>query len=187
MLGEYPVLVDGVETGKLCVSRDGLMTVFDARCKDPGNLLRLSVYGDREAYLGVMAPDGSGEVHLHRRLSRAALASFPEMIRFAAPAGMPIPAAEKNTDAEASKATDPEIEEAAGDDEEPLPQEESAAPQDVQWRHGAGGALIGICQDKRYLAIPLKSGVVPVAGQFEKRWISDAEYAVFEIKNGKII
>ena len=66
---------------------------------------------------------GSGEVHLHRRLSRAALASFPEMIRFAAPAGMPIPAAEKNTDAEASKATDPEIEEAAGDDEEPLPPE----------------------------------------------------------------
>lgn len=187
MIGEYPVIVNGQNTGTLSVSKDGIMTVFDARCKDSGELLRLSVYGDKEAYLGVMAPDGGGEVHLHKRLSRAALADFPETIRYAAPAGMKVP----------EDAVKPEEEELPEEPApEPEPEPESVMPPDdcktseveerpqVHWRHGAGGALVGTDSDRRYLAIPIKAGVIPVGGDYERRMIDDTEYAVFEIKKG---
>ncbi len=180
MLGNYPIVIDGQETGTLTVSRDGLMTVFDARCTDPGSLLRLSVYGEKEAYLGVMTPDGSGDVYLHKRLSRAALAGFPETIHFAGPAGLE-GTAEETPESEREKETIRE--ETSG------PQPGSAEPAGhaaIQWRHGAGGALIGTREDARYLAIPVKAGVVPVGGDFERQTIADAEYAVFEIKNGNI-
>ena len=177
MFGEYPIVVDGTETGTLRVSADGIMTAFDARCKDPGTLLRLSVYGEQEAYLGVMAPDGSGDVHLHRRLSRAALSVFPETIRFAGPAGQELAAQESEP-----KMAEEEngAEEAAGAESQ-TGQEQGDADK-VRWRHGAGGALVGTSADKRYLAVPIKAGVVPMGGNFERERIADAEYAVFEIK-----
>ena len=180
MFGEYPVVANGTEIGTLSVSKDGLMTVFDARCRDPGELLRLSVYGDKEAYLGVMTPDGQGEVRLHKRFSRAALADFPETIRFAAPSGLPPleneEAAEKTTERQ-EKNEDNTIEEESAGAEEPKPEQ-------IRWRHGAGGALVGMRADKRYLAVPIKAGVVPVGGDFSRETIADTEYAVFELKNG---
>ena len=177
MFGEYPIVVDGTETGTLRVLADGIMTAFDARCKDPGTLLRLSVYGEKEAYLGVMAPDGSGDVHLHRRLSRAALSAFPETIRFAGPAGQEQSAqgSETKTAEERSGA-----EKAAGDESLPCP--EKGDTDAVRWRQGAGGALVGTRADKRYLAVPIKAGVEPAGGDFERQRIANAEYAVFEIK-----
>ena len=58
-MGErYPVRIDGETAGELAVEREGLWTVFSLRCRDPGRLLRLSVYGGgREGYLGVPAPE----------------------------------------------------------------------------------------------------------------------------------
>ena len=41
----YPVLLCGEKKGTLTVSREGLTTRFDAKCEDPGTLVRLSVYG----------------------------------------------------------------------------------------------------------------------------------------------
>ena len=41
----YPVLINGEKKGTLTVSREGLTTRFDAKCEDPGTLVRLSVYG----------------------------------------------------------------------------------------------------------------------------------------------
>lgn len=165
MLGEYPIIIDGRETGSLRVSKDGIMTVFDARCKDPGFLLRLYVCGEKEAYLGVMAPDGSGDVHLHKRLSRAAIAGFPETIRYAGPSS--------DAQNEAPRADS---------------QNEANKPAEIQirWRHGAGGALVGSRNETRYLAIPIKTGVVPVGGDFERQMIDETEYAVYEIKNANI-
>ena len=73
----YPVLINGEKKGTLTVSREGLTTRFDAKCEDPGTLVRLSVYGGgKEGYLGVMTPE-NGVLTLHRRLTRAALAAFP--------------------------------------------------------------------------------------------------------------
>ena len=73
----YPVLINGEKKGTLTVSHDGLTTRFDAKCEDPGTLVRLSVYGGgKEGYLGVMTPE-NGVLTLHRRLTRAALAAFP--------------------------------------------------------------------------------------------------------------
>ena len=83
----YPVLLCGEKKGTLTVSREGLTTRFDAKCEDPGTLVRLSVYGGgKEGYLGVMTPE-NGVLTLHRRLTRAALAAFPAEIEFAAEAG----------------------------------------------------------------------------------------------------
>ena len=177
MFGEYPIVVDGTETGTLRVSADGIMTAFDARCKDPGTLLRLAVYGEKEAYLGVMAPDGSGDVHLHRRLSRAALSAFPETIRFAGPAGQELPVQKSKTE---TAEADAGAEKAAGDESRTCPEQSDADR--IRWRHGAGGALVGTRADKRYLAVPIKAGVVPMGGDFERERIANAEYAVFEIK-----
>ena len=54
----YPVLINGEKKGTLTVSREGLTTRFDAKCEDPGTLVRLSVYGGgKEGYLGVMTPE----------------------------------------------------------------------------------------------------------------------------------
>ena len=96
MEGNYPVILEGREQGMIEVRQEGLMTVFRARCADPGQLVRLSLYGEREGYLGVMAP-GSEGLELERRLSRAALREFPRKPRYAAPAGAPL-AAEPDPD-----------------------------------------------------------------------------------------
>lgn len=206
MLGTYPILIDGEETGTLIVRREGIMTVFEAQCADTGALLRLSAYGEREGYLGVMMPDGGGRLMLRKRLSRAALADFPQTIRFAAPAGLkPAEPAEVVSEPEKTAAEKP-AEEASGPTEpcapapdcppEPQPvcaedagtSEEKPEDEEITlWRHGAGGALVGAAGTRRLLAVPLKSGVAPMGGKFEKRRIDGMDYAVFEIKNGKII
>ena len=94
----YPVLINGEKKGTLAVSREGLTTRFDAKCEDPGTLVRLSVYGGgKEGYLGVMTPE-NGVLTLHRRLTRAALAAFPAEIELAAEAGRNTSAAECRTE-----------------------------------------------------------------------------------------
>ena len=172
------------------------MTQFDACCRDPGELLRLSVYGEREAYLGVMVPDGKGEVRLRKRFSRTALAGFPENIRFAGPAGLKASKIPPDDPEAGPAGTAPEVPETAEEParpeapetppEEPEPEsaEEGGEAQPlVRWRHGAGGALVGADAERRYLAIPIKAGVLPVGGDFERKTIADSEYAVFVIKS----
>ena len=256
MTGEYPIVIDGVQTGTLCIRKEGLMTVFEAVCSDPGRLIRLSVYGECEAYLGVMIPTETGKLRLEKQLSRNALRGFPETIRYAGPAGESLPEPEKRSDsaqevrtedvldeeivASVAEETDLPGEEAGetvkeddccGDEalpttkDEPfsetgiLSQEQYEQPaeesqmhtdclddsgseqtkpepaneaiqvedeQTVRWRKGAGGALVGSCGDARFLAIPLKAGTIPIWENYEKRRINQVDYAVFEIKNGKI-
>ena len=94
MEGTYPVILEGREQGTIEVRQAGLLTEFRARCADPGTLVRLSLYGEREGYLGVMAPGPEG-LELTRRLSRSALRDFPQQPRYAAPAGQRLPDAEE--------------------------------------------------------------------------------------------
>ena len=85
---EHPIIIDGNAAGSLTVTEDGLFTVFEATLPGCGELLRLSVYGGgREGYLGVMQP-WSGGLYLRRRLSRSELRRMPEVIEYAAPAGL---------------------------------------------------------------------------------------------------
>ncbi len=85
---EHPIIIDGNAAGSLTVTEDGLFTVFEATLPGYGELLRLSVYGGgREGYLGVMQP-WSGGLYLRRRLSRSELRRMPEVIEYAAPAGL---------------------------------------------------------------------------------------------------
>lgn len=105
---EHPIIIDGNAAGSLTVTEDGLFTVFEATLPECGELLRLSVYGGgREGYLGVMQP-WSGGLYLRRRLSRSELRRIPEVIEYAAPAGLCTPAeggraAEGNTDGASAK------------------------------------------------------------------------------------
>ena len=221
MLGSYPIMIDGSECGVLTVTKDGIMTVFEAKCADPGELLRLSVYGECEGYLGVMAPDKDKNLYLRKRMSRAALAAFPKKIQFAGCAGLRLETDEdvQKGEKKASDLTVDVLE--ARDDEandmetpplschttelvrereqteescETLKQEctatlraEKIANNGIVWRFGAGGALVGTQGNMRWLAVPLKSGVAPVGGNFHKQNINGVDYAVFDIKNGKII
>ena len=89
---EHPIIIDGSAAGRLAVTEDGLFTVFEATLPGYVELLRLSVYGGgREGYLGVMQP-WSGGLYLRRRLSRSELRRMPEVIEYAAPAGLCEPA-----------------------------------------------------------------------------------------------
>jgi len=98
MLGEYPVVIDGNEAGKLRVYKQGNKTVFDAFCRDISGIIRLSVYGcGREGYLGVMQP-GNGGMHLRKILSPAELRRFPIKIEYAGVQGQkPTPPGEVDT------------------------------------------------------------------------------------------
>ena len=93
----YPIYIDGEAIGELRVERRGVRTIFDAACKPRPELLRISVYGEspdetgtgypaQEGYLGVLAPD-SGELRLHRVLSRSDMRQFPPDIHYVGRAG----------------------------------------------------------------------------------------------------
>ncbi len=187
----YPILIDGRSAGTLRVRR-GLLTEFDARCDDPGRLLRLSVYGGgREGYLGVMEPAGDG-LRLCRRLSRAAMAGFPETVEYAAESGQKPPEAEdepaKPTDGPSSPADEspepadgPPKEPAAADT--PLPEPET----DVLWYQAGDGTLFTVHGGVHYRAIPVTAWGLPPESAAERRVIDGAEYAVFALKDNRVI
>lgn len=84
---DYPLIIDGNESGTLSVSEEGLYTCFEAHAGERDGLVRLWVCGGGEcAYLGVMQP-WSGGLYLRRRLSRSELKGFPAQIEYAADRG----------------------------------------------------------------------------------------------------
>ena len=196
---QYPILFDGEERGELEVREEGLMTVFEARCADPGHLVRLSVYGDGEGYLGVMAPR-AGKLHLQKRLSRLAMRDFPRGITHAGPAGVavdgferivPAPKAETPEPAE----TDAPAETEAADEPEPVreSQAKSEPPHtreegtDLLWYSAPDGSLTTTWQGRTYLAIPTAVEGLPMFRSLERREIDGGMYVIFETKNGIII
>lgn len=80
LTGNYPIIIDGKETGSIDVSRDGLFWCFEATSEDTGGIIRLSVFGDGgEGYLGVMEPKDN-HMRLKKKLSRSGLKGFPHAI-----------------------------------------------------------------------------------------------------------
>ncbi len=189
----YPVLINGEKKGTLAVSREGLTTRFDAKCEDPGTLVRLSVYGGgREGYLGVMTPE-NGVLTLHRRLTRAALAAFPAEIEFAAEAGRKSAAPERRPESErppekraetaASVQTTP-AQPVAMQNTAPKPRERAG---DIVWRDAGDGSLYTVYKNQPYRAIPMAAWGLPTERMVEKRTIHGVEYAIFALKDGRIL
>lgn len=89
LTGSYPIIIDGKETGRISVDREGLFWSFEANSEMCDGIIRLSVYGDgQEGYLGVMEPRGSG-LRLRKKLSRAGLMAFPKSISHGGRQGEP--------------------------------------------------------------------------------------------------
>ena len=197
----YPIILDGEAQGWLDVYEDGPRTIFKAVCADPGRLVRLSVYGECEGYLGVMEPE-AGRLHLHRSLTKLAMRDFPQSITHAAPEGEP-PA--KVTAMEPEPDETAEAEPAQEDGEtvweltteapptESLPTETppqicvAADDTDLLWLSAPNGSLTTSWQGRDYLAIPVAADGLPMFRSLERREIDGASYAIFETKNGKVL
>ncbi len=78
-----PIYIDGRETGALDIQREGPVTVMRADLEDVGRVVRLTVFGEREGYLGVPEPV-DGRLKLTRRLSPAQMRTFPKCPGYAA-------------------------------------------------------------------------------------------------------
>ena len=85
---ELPVYIDGAVAGSAAVKNDGNGVRISVRLRDPGRVVRLSVYGDGELYLGVPEP-GEGGLVLEKRLGPAQAASFPAGAAYAAERRLP--------------------------------------------------------------------------------------------------
>lgn len=82
LTGNYPIIIDGNETGRMDVSREGLFWCFEATSDMTDGIIRLSVFGDDgEGYLGVMEPKGK-RLSLTKKLSRSGLRGFPRTISY---------------------------------------------------------------------------------------------------------
>ena len=187
---EHPIIIDGNAAGSLTVTEDGLFTVFEATLPGCGELLRLSVYGGgREGYLGVMQP-WSGGLYLRRRLSRSELRRIPEVIEYAAPAGLCTPAeggraAEGNTDGASAKAEaesvhlsdEPRADSAGGE-------AEAAAEHDAPAAENSGedGLLWFSRPDGTLTAFDGRGSIVAIPAELRR----DAPGAVIKKINGRI-
>lgn len=189
----YPVLINGEKKGTLTVSREGLTTRFDAKCEDPGTLMRLSVYGGgKEGYLGVMTPE-NGVLTLHRRLTRAGMAQFPTEIELAAEAGRNTSAPERRPESErppekraetAAPVQTTPAQPVAMQNTAPKPRERAG---DIVWRDAGDGSLYTVYKNQPYRAIPMAAWGLPTERMVEKRTIHGVEYAIFALKDGRIL
>jgi len=78
---DYPLIIDGTERGRVRMEQEGLYTLFEAELEGVHEgMYRLWVHGGgRSAYLGLMQP-WSGGMYLRKKLSRAAMCSFPQIV-----------------------------------------------------------------------------------------------------------
>lgn len=73
---EFPVYIDGRETGTVSVTeRADQIRVF-LKLEDPGRVVRLTLFGETELYLGIPEPS-DGFIVLDRRFTGAAREKFP--------------------------------------------------------------------------------------------------------------
>lgn len=57
---QLPIIIDETRVGTLHIRRQGNCFRAEARLKDMGRVLRLSVYGEGETYLGIPEPREGG-------------------------------------------------------------------------------------------------------------------------------
>lgn len=187
MYGKYPIIIDGKTVGELTVKNRGIMTEFCARCEDSGELIRLSVYGENEGYLGVMLPE-NGELSLKKSFSRLAMRDFPKQILFAGPSGMGgISVPEIENQAEESG-----LPVMIDDEKKQQKEEQGIVPMfddtDITWHRDGAYALRAQAADGTELyAVPVGTPGLPEDKPLPIRIIDGNEYSVLKIKNGKIL
>ena len=160
-----PILYANKPVGTLTAEDDGLYRVYSAVCKVPElRRLRLSVYGEnKETYLGLMLPDGSGSLTLRKRLTRTERSRLPDPALFAAE----------------EHAVFPEL---SPTQETPPPQEDTVpAPGegDVFWHAGPDGTLYAVDGAQGWIAIPEARANVPPEARRLLREIEGGKYLVF--------
>ena len=79
---ELPIYIDGQQEGTLTWEQQGAATVMRADMRDVGRLVRLTVYGEKEGYLGVPEPQ-NGRLRLTRRFSPMDMRRFPQRPEYA--------------------------------------------------------------------------------------------------------
>ena len=80
-MDKYPLLLDGRPEGELSVDREGLYTVFSARCPLAEGLWCAWAVGDQgELRLGVLEPEGR-QGSIRRRFSRQLTAPLGRILR----------------------------------------------------------------------------------------------------------
>ena len=87
---QIPVYIDGRRAGTLTVTRRGPWTELEARLPKSDRLLRLTLRGEREFYLGVPVPEGEG-LRLFRRLTAAEASLLPRKPAYASDGSRPAP------------------------------------------------------------------------------------------------
>ena len=170
MVGTYPIRWDGQVHGKLRLREEGVFTVFEGECEDPGTLVRLWVYGEKtKGYLGLMEP-AEGKLRLTRRLSPLTMRDLPPDIRYAAPEGSDTPPGPAHQTAVP----------AAPD----APQERDT---DLLWYDLGDGSLYTFYGGQGYRAIPAPEHGPMQSGMAEKRRIAGRDYAVYPVRNGRMV
>ena len=163
---DYPIYLSGELAGTLSERRDGLYSVFVARCPMRPGMHRLWVFGKGgRYYLGVLSPKG-GELTLCRRLSNRARAALPSDLRYAAdrPMGQPGIASQAADRTSSSPAR-----------QSPREAEQPQAGT-VTWSERSDGILTARDGDTELLALPVR----PCPAMHEKiRVINGREYLVF--------
>ena len=124
--------------------------------------------------------------------ARAALAAFPAEIELAAEAGRNASAPERRPETGQTPEKRPETAPAQAAPV-PLTPKQSAAPKprertgDVLWRDAGDGSLFTVYKNQPYRAIPMAAWGLPTERMVEKRTINGVEYAIFALKDGKIV
>lgn len=174
MLGNYPIIIKGETCGSLSVTKEGAYTRFVADCTSFGGVIRLSVYGGGvEGYLGVPMPR-DGRLRLDKRLSPAAMKSFPREIEHCSLAGEKPAAVPKAPEPEFVPEPEPEKHEEA-----PCREPEDSA---TLWYATADGALVSREGEREMVALPPEDGRVPKDIPGQPRIIEGKEYLVYITK-----
>ena len=160
-----PILYENKPVGTLTAEPDGLYMVYHGVCTVPElRRLRLSVFGEnKEAYLGLMLPDGEGRLTLRKRLSRMERSRLPEAPLFAAEEHSAFPELD-------ARRHEPE----PAEETVPVPGED-----DVFWHAGPDGTLYAVEGAQAWIAIPESRADVPPEARRLLREIEGARYLVF--------
>ena len=197
---DYPLLLGGEKAGTLRIEQQGLYTCMEVTAEARDGLLRIWVQGGgREAYLGILQPEGES-LSLRRRLSRRELAAFPPVIEQASDQQLPpqekvdithesqapvqalaLPAPEPTPEAPTPvSALEPEPE--LQPELTPSPEPEPQAPSTVEtptliWQERRDGSLVAKEGSHTLLALPARLRRAPQGADL--RCIGGREYLVF--------
>lgn len=187
---DYPLLLGGEKAGTLHIEQQGLYTCMEVTAEAREGLLRIWVQGGgREAYLGVLQPEGEG-LSLRRRLSRRELAAFPPVIEQAS--DRQLPPREVNITQEPQEpvqalllpAPAPALESEPQPEPEPAPPPEpepqvasTVEPPTLIWQERRDGSLVAKEGSHTLLALPARLRRTPQGADL--RCIGGREYLVF--------